>query len=90
MLDSILNILYSFLQFLINIFPVGTGFSTGFHTAMTSLGAYLHILDPIIPINILLTCLLFIFGVEIAIFGFKTLKWIISHIPWIGGHGNQT
>ena len=25
--------------------------------------------------------------VEIIIWGWKTIKWIISHIPYIGGHG---
>jgi len=87
MLDFILGTIYNFLQFLISIFPVGTGFPADFHTAMSALGGYLHILDPIVPINILLSCLLLLFTVEIAIFGFRTLKWLISHIPFLGGKG---
>jgi len=88
MIDFILNTIYSFLQFLINLFPVGTGFPAGFHTAVSALGGYLHILDPLVPISILLSCLTFIFSVEIAIFGWRTLKWILSHIPIFGGKGN--
>jgi hypothetical protein len=89
MLNFIVYQIYNFLKAIINIFPSGGGFPESFHTAMSSLGEYLHLLDPIVPISILLTCLLIIFGVEIAIFGFKTIKWIISHIPLIGGKGNH-
>jgi len=88
MITFILNILYNFLSFLIGLFPVGTGFPTSFHTAISALGGYLHILDPLVPISILLTCLTLIFGVEIALFGFRTLKWVLSHIPFLGGKGN--
>lgn len=86
MLNFILNTIYSFLSYLISLFPTGTGFPSSFHTAVTALGGYLHILDPLVPISILLTCLTLIFTVEIAIFGFKTLRWILSHIPAIGGN----
>jgi len=88
MLDFLIAQTYNFLQFLIDLFPVGTGFPSSFHTAVQSLGGYLHILDPLVPISILLTCLTLIFTVEIAIFGFKTLKWVLSHIPFLGGKGN--
>lgn len=88
MLNFLISQIYNLIQAIINIFPSGTGFPTAFHTAMSSLGDYLHLLDPIIPIDILLSCLLIIFGVEIALFGFKTLKWILSFIPIFGGKGN--
>jgi len=87
MITAILNIIFSFISSLIGFFPAGTGFPDTVHTAMTSLGGYLHILDPLVPISTLLTCLTLIFSVEIALFGFKTVKCIISHIPWIGGRG---
>jgi len=87
MIDMLLQSVYSFLSFVIGLFPSGTGFPESFHTAFSTLGDYLHILDPIIPINTLLTCLTLVFAVEIAIFGFKTFKWIFSHVPFIGGRG---
>lgn len=87
MLNFILQQIHNFLEFLIGLFPTGTGFPEGFHTAVTALGGYFHILDPLVPISTLLTCLSLIFGVEIAIFGFRTLKWLISHIPFLGGRG---
>lgn len=87
MVTILLNGLYGFLTFLIGLFPTGTGFPTAFHTAVTNLGGYLHILDPLVPISTLLTCLTLVFTVEIAIFGFKTFKWIFGHVPLIGGKG---
>lgn len=84
---AIINLGYTLISGLISIFPTGTGFPTGFHTAVTNLGGYLHILDPLVPISTLLTCLTLVFTVEIAIFGFKTFKWIFGHVPFIGGKG---
>lgn len=89
MIDFILIGIYKFLHFLIGIFPVGTGFPESFHEAMITLGSYLHILDPIVPMNTLLTCLIFVFSIDIAVFAFKVLKWIISFIPIIRSSGNS-
>lgn len=72
---------------ILSLFPVGGGFPASFHSAMSSLGGYIHILDPLVPISVLLSCVSFIFVVEILLFGFKTFRWIISHIPYIGGKG---
>lgn len=88
MFNFIANTIFNFLQYIIDLFPSSTGFPSSFHTAVISLGGYLHILDPLVPINIMLTCLTLIFSVEVGIFGFKTLRWLISHIPFIGGRGN--
>jgi len=85
--NAILNIGFIMLQWIINLFPQSTGYDSSFHTAMSSLGGYLAIWTPILPIGILSTLLLLVFSVELAIFGFKSVKWIISHIPWIGGKG---
>ena len=78
---------YSIVSFFISLFPAGTGFPSSIHSAFSSLGGYLHILDPIFPISVLLTCVTMIFVVEIALFGFKTFKWIVSFIPFVGGSG---
>jgi len=89
MLNFILTQLYNFLQFLINIFPTGTGFPTEVHSAFTTLGGYVGLMDSFISVQTILFCLTIVFGVEIALFGFKTIKWIISHIPFVGGKGNH-
>jgi len=87
MITAILNLIFNFLSWIISLFPVGTGFPSEFHTAFTSLGGYVHMLDPLLPIETLLACLTFVFSVEIALFGFKTFKWVISHVPLFGGKG---
>lgn len=83
----LINLAYSIISGLIAILPSGSGFPAGFHTAVTAMGGYLHILDPLVPISTLLTCLTLIFTVEIALFGFKTFKWVFGHVPLIGGKG---
>jgi len=84
---GIINLAYSILNWLINLLPASSGFPTEAHTAMTTLGGYLGIASPLVPIATLLSVLTLIFSIEIGIFGFKTIKWIMSHIPWIGGKG---
>lgn len=85
---AIIIIAYQLISWFLMILPASNGFPIEAHTAMTSLGGYLDIWSPILPITTLMTVLTFVFGVEISIFGFKSVKWIISHIPWVGGKGN--
>jgi len=89
MITLILTVVYSFLAFLIGILPTSAGFPTEVHSAFSTLGGYIGVMDVFIPISILLWCLTAVFGVEIALFTFKTIKWLISHIPFLGGKGNQ-
>lgn len=89
MINFLVTQIYNFLQFIINIFPSGTGFPAEVHSAFNTLGGYVGLMDVFIPISTLLTCLTLLFSVEIAIFGFKTTKWIIHYIPVIGGRGNN-
>lgn len=85
--EFFLKIPYFFLSWLTSLFPVSSGFPQEVHTAATALGGYLGILDPLVPIATLTTVVGIIFSVELGIFGFKTLKWLISHVPGIGGRG---
>jgi len=72
---------------IIGLFPVGTGFSATIHNAFKGLGAYLGILDPLVPIATLISAVSLVIGVELAIYGFRSLKWLISHLPAVGGRG---
>lgn len=90
MINLIFTLIFNMLNALLNLFPIGTGFPSSVHTAFSTLGGYIGIFDVFIPISILLFCLQTVFAVEIAIFGFKTIKWIISHIPFVGGKGNAS
>jgi len=87
-ISGIILIAYQILSWLIALFPTSTGFPTDAHTAMQTLGGYLGIWSPILPITTLGTVVGFVLAGEVGIFTFKGIKWIISHIPWAGGKGN--
>jgi len=84
---AFLSIAYSLLSWLINLLPAGGTFPAEVHSAAVGLGGYLGILSPIAPISTLSTVLLLIISVELTIFGFRTFRWVVSHIPFIGGKG---
>jgi len=82
-----LTIAYYILGIIINFFPISTGFSTDVYTSFQYFAQQTTILQPIFPFDTMGQVLAILFVVELAIFGFETVKWLISHIPWIGGHG---
>jgi len=88
MISLILLAVYTFISSIVGLLPTSSGFPSEVHDAFSTLGGYVGIFDVFIPLSVLLWCLTAIFGVELAIFGFKTLKWLISHIPLVGGKGN--
>jgi len=75
------------LGFIVQIFPDSTGFPSEVHSAATYMGNLGGMLNPVVPITTLGTILGLIIAIEIIIFSFKTFKWLISHIPVIGGKG---
>jgi len=85
--NAILTIAYSILNWLIELLPASTGWPTEAHAAMSGLGGYMGVWSPVLPLTTLATVITVIFSVEIGIFGFKTVKWVMSHIPFIGGRG---
>jgi len=85
--DLFFSIVYWFANGLINMFPPSTGFPSEILPAAQTIGEYFGMFSPLISISTLLSCLTLVFSVEIAIFGFRTLKWVISHLPFIGGKG---
>jgi len=86
--NAIISIAYSILHWLISLFSVSSGWSQDAHDAMNGLGGFLGIWTPILPIAPLVTLLTLVFVVETSIFGLKNSKWILSHIPFVGGKGN--
>jgi len=85
--EFFLRLPYLFLNWLISLFPVSTGFPPEVLEASHVLGGYLGILGPLVPLDTLAVCVAIVFSVEVSIFGFKTLKWLFSHVPLIGGRG---
>lgn len=84
---AFLNILTYFLELIVLVFPEGEGFPDVVHTSAQQVGGYVGILDPIFPIDTLYTIITLVIVIEIAILGFKSLKWLLSHIPFVGGRG---
>jgi len=78
---------YTLISWVLGLFPSSTGFPFEVHEAMASLGGYVGIWSPILPMKILAFWIGIVLAVEISIFGFRTVKWLISHIPQIGGRG---
>lgn len=86
-ITAIINVAYSVLSWFIGILPASAGIPAEAHSAAVSVGGYLGVFDPILPIATLLTTITLVYSVEIGIFSFKTIKWVLSHIPWVGGKG---
>lgn len=84
--DLVLNVVFWFLNFLLSVFPASSGFPPEVLNSATTIGGYLHLVSPILPVSTLLTVVGIVFSVEIAIFGFKTVRWLVGHIPVIGGN----
>jgi len=67
--------------------PTGTGFPADVQSAFTTLAGYVQILNTLLPIGTLASVLAVLVATDLAIFGFKSLKWLVSYIPFIGGRG---
>jgi len=72
---------------IIAFLPTSTGFPASVASSFTTFAGYVQILNTLLPISTLATVLGIIISVDIAIFTFKTLKWLVSHLPIIGGRG---
>jgi len=74
-------------SFISSLLPASEGFPAGVATAFETLGGYVGILDPLVPIDTLRFCIGIVIALEIAILGFKTARWFFGHVPVIGGKG---
>ena len=73
--------------FFVVLFPASTGFPSDITNAFTTMGGYVQVLNTILPITTLASVLVILFATDIIIFGFKTMKWLVSYLPFIGGRG---
>lgn len=86
-LELLSNIGYAIVSSIIGIFPVSTGLPAEVLTSAATIGGYVQVWDVLFPVATFATVITLVFSVEISIFGFKTVKWILSHLPFIGGRG---
>jgi len=84
---AIISFAYVALSGVIALLPDSTGLPTAVHTAAVGLGGYVGLIDAIAPIETVALTTALAFSFEIAFFGFRTLKWVVSHIPFVGGRG---
>lgn len=82
--NAFLSLTATFLEWLLSFFPYSTGFDSMTHDAFIYLGSYFSMLDPIFPIATLLTCVLAVVAVELSIYGFKFLRFLLGYMPFIG------
>jgi len=66
-------------------FPLSDGLPSEATSAISSLAGYINILSPIIPISTILQLIALMITLELAFFSFKAFRWIISHVPLVGG-----
>jgi len=69
------------------VLPYSAGFPTDVQSAFTTMAGYVQILNTLLPISTLATVLAILVSADLAVFAFKTFKWLISHIPFVGGRG---
>jgi len=81
---ALVNIAYLITNTVFLIFPTTTGFPTEVHTAFEFIGGYLYMLDPIVPIDTLVTTVSWIVTLELLIVGFRILEWTYRKIPIVG------
>jgi len=84
---ALMNLAYTLLHGIISLLPTSQGFPADALSSAQTIGGYVGIFSPVISIATLGTTLALVFSVELGVFGFKTVKWIISHVPFIGGKG---
>jgi len=69
------------------VLPQSAGFSDSVVSAFSTMSGYVQILNTLLPLSTLALVLSVVITLDIAIFGFKTLNWLVSHLPFVGGRG---
>jgi len=86
--NALINAGFSLISGFISLLPTSTGFDPSVLAAAHTIGGYFGMFAPIAPIGTLGIAIAVCFTVEIAIFGWKTFKSLISHVPQVGGAGH--
>lgn len=81
----IVNIILIIVNFLLSFLPLNYVVNAGVASAFSSAGASLWTLHAFIPIDILFTAVFLVLMSELFILQFYFWRWVVSHLPWIGG-----
>lgn len=82
---AIINLAYTIIAGIINRLPTSSGFPTEVIDAAEYIGGQAAMLNMLIPLNTMATVIALVYSVEIAVFGFKTVRWIFGYTPFVGG-----
>lgn len=85
--DAFISIPYAFLSLIIGLLPASEGFPPEVLASASYIGSQIGMFEPLMPIATLSACLGILFAAQLGIWSWKSIKWIISHIPWFGGRG---
>jgi hypothetical protein len=85
-IDLILQVFLAFLQFILAIIlnQPNAVLPSGLQNAIINTQGYLGSVRAFFPIDTLLEILAILLGIEIAIFTYKAIMWLIKKIPTIG------
>lgn len=75
------------LSLVVGLFPTSTGFSSGFSTAASQMSGYVGLINTLLPVDTLAIAISTLVTVQLSVFGFKSFKWLLSHLPIVGGRG---
>lgn len=85
--DKLIELPYYFLSFVIGLLPRSEGFPPTVLEAASSIGEKIGIFEPVMPVATLSACLGVLFAAQLGVWSWKSFKWIVGHIPYIGGRG---
>jgi len=74
-------------NFILSVFPDGSGFPSTFTDAVTTFSGYLAILNPIFPYETLLQIIQLVIAYQLIVLAWRGTRWLVSHLPFIGGNG---
>lgn len=75
------------LIFIAALLPESTGIPVAIQNAVVTLGGHLRVIDVLLPVDALALAMTTVISIQLAIFAFKSFKWLLSHLPFIGGRG---
>ena len=62
----------------------GSAFPSG---VATTIGGYLHVVAPFLPVDLVLTILATVLTLWVVVAGYLIFQWVWSHVPTISGFG---
>lgn len=78
--DAILSIFIYLFSIIITILPSGGAFPVEITNAVTSASSIIHMFDAIVPMVSIINAILFLVTINLAIFAFWSIKFVINTI----------